>query len=579
MLSIGFARTDITVYEPEIAMLGWGQLHNRVGGVAAPLYARAMFLADAQGNPLAYVCCDLLLISEAVRRAVLERLGGLAGLGEHEVVLCATHTHSGPSGYSEYFWKSLASPGFSRHVFDGIVDGIVDAIRDAYAARQPGQAWLIQGELPLAEAVAFNRSWRAYNRNPDVTPVTFERRDEATERTMTLLRFDDAHGQPLGALCWFALHGTCVHADNRLLHPDHKGLAAQALEDSGPGAPPFAIFAQEAAGDVSPNFRFDPRRGVTVGRFDDDFESAAHVAAVQARLARALFDAAPEQGLPLDGPIDSAVRYIDFSCAEIDPALVDQRPGLRTWPARIGVSMAMGTAEGPGPLGPMPWLAQSLNRAAGALHRARARVQPDYLRPDDPKWPLFDLWRGAHGRLAGLLPLHRHTLPPVDPILRYARNIVLAGAISDTPFMPQVLPVQLARIGPLAIAALTFETTTVCGRRLRAALARALAAHGVERVVVNPYANAYSGYLTTFDEYQLQAYEGGYTLFGPHSLAAVQTALVRLGETLTAAPRHVRDPGARPPAIPPDELARRPFAEAWPLTPRRRPQAPTHAPA
>ena len=43
-----------------------------------------------------------------------------------------------------------------------------------------------------------------------------------------------------------------------------------------------------------------------------------------------------------------------------------------------------------------------------------------------------------------------------------------------------------------------------------------------------PYANAYSGYVTTFEEYQLQLYEGGHCLFGQWSLAALQTAFKRM---------------------------------------------------
>ena len=41
-------------------------------------------------------------------------------------------------------------------------------------------------------------------------------------------------------------------------------------------------------------------------------------------------------------------------------------------------------------------------------------------------------------------------------------------------------------------------------------------------MVIAGLANDYSGYVTTFEEYQQQNYEGGFTLFGPWTLAAYQ---------------------------------------------------------
>lgn len=41
-------------------------------------------------------------------------------------------------------------------------------------------------------------------------------------------------------------------------------------------------------------------------------------------------------------------------------------------------------------------------------------------------------------------------------------------------------------------------------------------------IVIAGLANSYSHYITTFEEYQEQRYEGASTLFGPHTLAAYQ---------------------------------------------------------
>lgn len=71
------------------------------------------------------------------------------------------------------------------------------------------------------------------------------------------------------------------------------------------------------------------------------------------------------------------------------------------------------------------------------------------------------------------------------------------------------------------------EISTMSGRRLRAAVRHILApAWGDDvKVVLTSLTNTYSSYTTTYEEYQRQRYEGGSTLYGPHTLDAyIQTA-------------------------------------------------------
>lgn len=570
MLEVGFARADITVFEPDMAMLGWGMFYNRTEGVAEPLHARAMVVRDHTGGRFAYVCADLLLMSQAVRIAVLDTLTRdypELGLDEARVMLTATHTHSAPAGYSHYFWINICGPGYSRRVLDGIVRGTVEAIVAADRARLPGRMCFLTGEVPPSAGIAFNRSWFAYNRNRDVATVDFEHRAEAVDATLKVLRFDPdpqpKDGAQGGMVSWFPLHGTCVHSENRKLHPDHKGLACGAFE-SRAGA--FGIFAQEATGDVSPNHRLDKRRGKVVGRFADDYESAAWVANVEAEHAHRIFSSghAGDDGggreLTVDGTLAAAIRYVDFSAAPIDPRFAAY-PGApaTTRSARLGVSMALGTAEGPGPLYGTPWVARLCNglaRATDAVRGVRG------VRRHDPLWPMLELDRGLDGRLMGILGLHSPLLLPVDPIVRYVRSLIKDGALNDTPWIPQIMPCQIVRIGPLAIAAIPFEPTTVAGRRLRRTLLEALAPGGVEAVVLNPYANAYAGYLTTFEEYQVQHYEAGYTVFGPWQLAAVRTAFATVAGDLLRGGSG--DLGPRPPRIPAELIERQAYTKPWP---------------
>ncbi len=68
------------------------------------------------------------------------------------------------------------------------------------------------------------------------------------------------------------------------------------------------------------------------------------------------------------------------------------------------------------------------------------------------------------------------------------------------------------------------EFTTMSGRRLRNQIKNTLLQYNKidedASIVLSGLSNTYSGYITTYEEYQLQRYEAASTLFGPHTLTA-----------------------------------------------------------
>jgi neutral ceramidase len=67
---------------------------------------------------------------------------------------------------------------------------------------------------------------------------------------------------------------------------------------------------------------------------------------------------------------------------------------------------------------------------------------------------------------------------------------------------------------------------------LRQAIRDAVAGHGIRRVVVVGYANGYTDYFTTPAEYEIQAYEGGSTVYGKNSALVLRDTLVDLARRL-----------------------------------------------
>jgi neutral ceramidase len=526
-------RADITVYEPGMCMFGWGQPENTALGVAHPLFARALVVEAESGGRLAYVCADLGFISQHLRQRVIELLAQRDwGLGEHEVMITATHTHSGPNGYSTYLFYGVTGPGFSPRVVDGLARGIVLSIEKAIANLVPSTLHLHRTEIPLSEPVSFNRSIAAYNLNADVAKVPADRSDEAIDRTMVLLRVDDARGKAQGFVCWFPVHGTSIHYDNTLIHPDNKGVAARLCEERAGDDAFVAIFAQEAAGDVSPNYRWHAGRRLLIGRHDDDFASAEFNGAIQAKHAWDAFVQAATRGEEVHGLLKGRIRYRDFTSLTVDPEFAGGREGQTTTMACLGLGFTYGTLEGPGPGFALRRLNPLWTRLVGWR---RARRPADWRTQHGPKPRFFDLGLGARGNVMKILPM----LPPglrhlPDARVAYYSRVIDSDELGSNPWVPQVLPAHLFCIGSLAIAGIPAEPTTVSGRRLRAAAGSALFPMGVRHVVVNGYANAYAAYVTTYEEYQLQHYEAASTLFGQWTLAAWCTELRALSKDVVA---------------------------------------------
>jgi hypothetical protein len=80
----------------------------------------------------------------------------------------------------------------------------------------------------------------------------------------------------------------------------------------------------------------------------------------------------------------------------------------------------------------------------------------------------------------------------------------------DFPFewQPRIVSTQLALIGPVAVACVPGEFTTMSGRRLRDAVTLGMAAVGgplPSHVIVAGLCNTYSDYITTPEEYEVRA--------------------------------------------------------------------------
>ena len=481
---VGAGIYDVTGPAAELGMMGYAMVDQKTLGIQMRLRARAFVIhSPCNGKRVAVVTADLGQIFQSVKQAVVRKLQGTYGTlyGEENVVLSATHTHSGPGGFSHYALYNLTILGYDKQNFDAIVNGIYNSVVRAHNNLSDSTIKINSGDVLGA---AFNRSSKAYDKNPGAERSRYT---DNVDRGMTLLKFQQLNGVEVGSLNWYAVHATNVGNKNRLITGDNKGFASYYFEQwkgtSYGSAKTFvAAFANANEGDVSPNLWGVPDNV-------NDYNRARTIADKQYQKAKSLYTGANRL---LTGGVDYRHAFVDFSRVSVNSRWTAGAGAKTTCKAAIGMSMLAGSTEdGPG----LSFLSEG-------------------LKYDGVSWPTI-------------------TLVPEDQACHKEKVIAVpTGRMSPYPWTPEVLPVQIVRIGQLAIIGVPFECTTMCGRRLRETVLANLVGKGVTDAVIAGLSNAYAGYVATREEYGLQHYEGASTHFGPYTLPAWQQEFNRISEAM-----------------------------------------------
>lgn len=506
----GRGLADITGEAAGCGMLGYGKSDQKSAGIHLRQRARAFVFAEESGARLLLVVAELPLVFDSVRREVLRRLGARFGARYEaaNTMITGTHTHCGPGGYSHHALYNTTTGGFHPKTFAAIVDGIVEAVERADADVAPAELALAFGELHDASV---NRSPTSFALNPASERDFFP---EAVDPQTTLLTIR-RDGRLVGAVNWFATHGTSMTNRNRLISSDNKGYAAYAWERLEAGVDYLAAsdpalvaaFAQTNAGDMSPNLNRRPGSGPT----EDEFANTRIIGERQRAAAARLVDV----GAPVTGGLDCRLTHVDLSDFAVDARFCpDGRPHRTSGPYAAAAQIA-GTDEGKGFAG----FRQGRNPAFDAMSAQVA-------------YRLFPRLRDSQAPKALVLP---------------------RGVNRVVPLIQERVPVQLLRLGPLYLIGVPAEVTIVAGLRLRRAVA-AIVDAPLSHVLVAGYSNGYIHYVTTPEEYVGQRYEAGSTMYGRWELPALVQVASELAEAM-------RDGRPVPPGTPPPDLSGRVKAE------------------
>jgi len=280
-LEAGAAVVDISPRDSQF-LYGYPYVERYSVGIHDPLLSSALYLSDGL-TQMMFVANDIIFVSKATTQRVRKRIKEATGVPGNNIMITATHTHSGP-GTVDYISSEhdsivpQADPAYLCFFEDSIVAAAIQARRKAQPAR-------------VGLAVA-NGSGVGTNRRDFLGPADPE---------VPVLMVKTADGrQDIACMVVYSMHPTVLHEDSKLISGDFPGMMRQFLQKEVVGEDCPVLYQTGPAGNQSP-------RHVTRA---NTFAEAKRLGEM---LGRAVAKVIPEITCASSISLKSAQRFVDLS--------------------------------------------------------------------------------------------------------------------------------------------------------------------------------------------------------------------------------------------------------------------------
>jgi hypothetical protein len=240
---VGLAQAKITPEQP-VLLAGYASRDRPFEKVTTDLYAKALALEDQRGQVAVLVTTDLIGLSAAVAEPVCARLVDRAGLKREQILLTASHTHTGPALSLDPARAGGRSPGDAQRTVEytrTLQDRLVEVVLAALKKREPAR---LSWGTGVANFVLNRRQF-----TPRGVILGMNTRGPA-DRTVPVLRIDTPEGRLRAVVFGAATHNTTLRANCYEVCGDYAGFAQANLEAKHPGVQ--AMFVLGFAGDSDP---------------------------------------------------------------------------------------------------------------------------------------------------------------------------------------------------------------------------------------------------------------------------------------------------------------------------------------
>ena len=247
----GVSKRCVTPRWP-VYMAGYAKIKTRSEGIHDDLFVRTV-LINGEDKSVLIISIDICYFPRTWADNVKDEITRFCGLKPEQILIQATHTHSGPR-FSDKAGELSPEDRYSRF----LKENILECVRQVFG-------YQCEGTIEYGSGVSYvgiNRRMKTADGvklapNP-AGPI---------DKNLSVIRIKNEQGQPVAILFNIACHATVLGGSNMLISADYPGVACNLIEAANGGC--MALFMQGTCGDIDPRV-LDCGQGLRNG-LDSDF--------------------------------------------------------------------------------------------------------------------------------------------------------------------------------------------------------------------------------------------------------------------------------------------------------------------
>jgi hypothetical protein len=239
----GTAKVDIT---PPVGthLAGYKDRKKLSISIHDELYSKALVLFDGK-TKVAIITTDLIGVDKKFVSKIRKQVNERTGIKEKNILISASHTHSGPD-----ILKVPEELSFALFEEEQVIEGLskkdyVDSLREVTARKIAGAVFMADRNLKKAKigtskGIVYGVTANRWNLNGP------------TDNTVGVIKVDEKE-KTMAVFINFCGHPTVLGPDNYMISADYPGYAMRLVEHA-VGEDAIAMFTNGACGNVSTRF-------------------------------------------------------------------------------------------------------------------------------------------------------------------------------------------------------------------------------------------------------------------------------------------------------------------------------------
>ncbi|MCD6598696.1 MAG: neutral/alkaline non-lysosomal ceramidase N-terminal domain-containing protein, partial [Bacteroidales bacterium] len=182
---------------------GYPHVERISKGVHDPLFASALII-DNGITQIGFCAVDVVFISKEITKKVRSQVHKETGIAEQNLMISASHTHSGPVTFSDIFYDPVVPKADPKYI-SYLVEKLVHVYVNAFKSKKECKIAITTAD---GSEVGGNRRSKTDTIDPEVPVIVLK--DTITDKVFALSTI-------------YCMHPTILHEDSKLISADFPG--------------------------------------------------------------------------------------------------------------------------------------------------------------------------------------------------------------------------------------------------------------------------------------------------------------------------------------------------------------------